>query len=259
MGSPKNLGGIVNNSRTFGIATISFIQGDNAETIQKRLIYRHIAWLTALRYQLRLLKEWEHTEDRVKGLYLPTMCEAYYNSLDNEVMHFISEEEFKAYKTKSNMAAQILATQAKELQTLKDQNYFDNFRHMELHKLLGTFYDDQGRSERIKNFPFPRQYASVAYWTCLVFSLVIPFGMLSIFENTTKTHSIWLTIPFSALIIWIFFLMGKIGDYSENPFEGTYNDVPISAIARGIEIDLREMINDSGIPKPIASTNGFLM
>jgi putative membrane protein len=53
--------------------------------------------------------------------------------------------------------------------------------------------------------------------------------------------------------------MEKIGDFSENPFEGTYNDVPITSIARGIEIDIREMINDSNIPKSIESENGFLM
>ena len=63
----------------------------------------------------------------------------------------------------------------------------------------------------------------------------------------------------SGLLIWIFFLMEKIGDYSENPFEGTYNDVPITSIARGIEIDLREMINDSNIPKPIENHDGFLL
>ncbi len=255
----KIWGGIVNNSRTFGIATTSFIQGDDAEAIKKRLIYRHVAWLTALRYQLRLLKEWEHKEERVKGLYLPHICEEYFNKLDDELMHYIPESEFNIYKSKTNTAAQILATQAHEFQTLRSQNYFNDFQHMEFHKLLGTFYDDQGRSERIKNFPFPRQYASVAYWTALVFAIFIPFGMLGIFSDEAKTHNIWLTIPFSALIIWVFFLMEKIGDYSENPFEGTYNDVPISSIARGIEIDLREMINDTDIPKPILATDGFLM
>ena len=53
--------------------------------------------------------------------------------------------------------------------------------------------------------------------------------------------------------------MEKIGDYSENPFEGTYNDIPITSIIRSIEIDLREMIDDTDIPKPIAAENGFLM
>ena len=53
--------------------------------------------------------------------------------------------------------------------------------------------------------------------------------------------------------------MEKIGDYSENPFEGSYNDVPITAIARGIEIDLREMIGDTNIPAGVKAENGFLM
>jgi putative membrane protein len=53
--------------------------------------------------------------------------------------------------------------------------------------------------------------------------------------------------------------MEKVGDYSENPFEGSYNDVPITTISRAIEIDLREMINDSDIPKPIPDTHGFQM
>lgn len=53
--------------------------------------------------------------------------------------------------------------------------------------------------------------------------------------------------------------MEMIGDFSENPFEGTYNDVPITSISRGIEIDLREMLNENNIPKPIVAEKGFLM
>ncbi len=257
----KIWGGIVNNSRSFGTAVISFIQGEDSgeiAKIKKQLIYRHIAWLTALRYQLRLSREWEHQEDRIKGKYMPTICEEYFNQLDKESIQFISEEEFQQYKPKANMAAQLLATQAKELQRLRDLNYFEDFRHMRMHELLGEFYDCQGASERIKNFPFPRQYASTALWMTLVFCTLLPFGLLSTFTESDDSL-VWLTIPFSGLITWMFFLMEKIGDYSENPFEGTYNDVPISAIARGIEIDLREMIDDQNIPKAITSENGFLM
>ena len=40
---------------------------------------------------------------------------------------------------------------------------------------------------------------------------------------------------------------------AENPFEGGPNDVPITTISRGIEIDLREMIDQDPekIPAPI--------
>ncbi len=254
----KIWGSIVNNSRSFGAAVKTFVQGGNAEAIHKELIYRHIAWLTALRYQLRLSREWEHTEDRVNGLYFPTVCEEYFDRMDGEIVNYIPEEEFQYYKTKVNAATQILAKQSVRLQELRDQNYFDDFRHMEFHQLIVSFYEDQGKSERIKNFPFPRQYASTALWLSVVFAVLVPFGMLDTFSKLGEWW-VWITVPMSALIIWIFFLMEKIGDYSENPFEGSYNDVPISSIARGIEIDLREMIDDTGIPAGVKAENGFLM
>ena len=45
--------------------------------------------------------------------------------------------------------------------------------------------------------------------------------------------------------------MEKIGRTGENPFEGSANDVPISTMARGIEIDLRQNLGESleDIPK----------
>lgn len=254
----KIWGSIVNYSRSFGAATISFVQGDNDETIKKELIYRHIAWMTALRYQLRLSRTWEHTEIRIKGLYSPTVCEEYYSALDGELKTFLSNDEMKSIENKTNQATQIMKIQSERLQELKGKGYFDDFRHMEFQNYISNFYIDQGKSERIKNFPFPRQYASTALWLTLVFCAIVPFGILDVFKNV-EGWTYWLWPAISALIIWIFFLMEKIGDYSENPFEGTYNDVPITSIARSIEIDLREMIDDENIPGPMEPTNGFLL
>jgi putative membrane protein len=64
---------------------------------------------------------------------------------------------------------------------------------------------------------------------------------------------VWLSVPFSVLVMWVFHTMERIGRVSENPFEGTANDVPITTISRGIEIDLREMLdeNPESIPGPI--------
>ncbi len=54
--------------------------------------------------------------------------------------------------------------------------------------------------------------------------------------------------------------MEMIGDYSENPFEGTYNDVPITSISRTIEQrPARGMTGDTNIPAPVQAENGFLM
>lgn len=254
----KIWGGIVNNSRSFGAAVMAFVQGNQQEQVKKELIYRHLAWITALRHQLRLSRPWEHTENRLNGLYAPTVSEDYTSRLDSELKIFISAEEMAALNGKTNKATQILKKQSERLQELKDQGYFEDFRHMEFQHYINFFYEDQGKSERIKNFPFPRQYASVALWMSVVFSIFVPFGLLDILKDKND-WTFWLAPFLSGLIIWVFFLMEKIGDYSENPFEGTYNDVPITSISRGIEIDLREMLNDADIPPPVKDQNGFLM
>lgn len=46
---------------------------------------------------------------------------------------------------------------------------------------------------------------------------------------------------------WVEFrrrLIDKIGEVKENPFEGSPNDIPIAALSRTIEIDLRDMLRD---------------
>ena len=254
----KIWGGIVNSSRSFGASVVAFVQGENEDDIKRELIYRHLAWVTSLRHQLRLSRTWEHSESRLNKMYSPTICEDYTKKLDNELLTFISSDELALLEGKANLATQIMKNQTKRLQELRDLDYFEDFRHMQLQQYITAFYIDQGKSERIKNFPFPRQYASTALWLTLVFCAFVPFGLLDVFKNA-HGWLIWVCPFISALLIWIFFLMEKIGDYSENPFEGTYNDVPITSISRGIEIDLKEMINDEHIPAPISPENGFLM
>jgi putative membrane protein len=64
---------------------------------------------------------------------------------------------------------------------------------------------------------------------------------------------VWLGVPFSAMIAWVFNTMQRIGTVGENPFEGSANDVPISTISRGIEIDMLETIGmeKADIPGPV--------
>ena len=49
---------------------------------------------------------------------------------------------------------------------------------------------------------------------------------------------------------WVFLTTDQIGEWSENPFEGLANDVPISSMARGIERDVLQMIGRTELPPP---------
>jgi putative membrane protein len=72
-------------------------------------------------------------------------------------------------------------------------------------------------------------------------------------------HFVWFSVPFSALIAWVFHTMELIGEHTENPFEGGPNDVPITDMSRGIEIDIRQLIDDTDIPEPYVWVNDIVM
>ena len=44
--------------------------------------------------------------------------------------------------------------------------------------------------------------------------------------------------------------MEVVGDFSEDPFEGSFADVPMNAMCRTIEIDLKQMLDAEDIPEP---------
>ncbi len=212
----------------------------------------------ALKHAMRGKRSWEHDEDIAALVFTPTFKAMHQAGVESELLQFINEDEMKSYHGKANLASQLLKRQSEAIAALEKDGLIGEYKQVWLHQLIGRLYDNQGMCERIKNFPLPRQYASVALWMNYVFCAMIPFGMLNIFEKSEVLQS-WLIVPFSGIIIWVFFLMDRIGDYSENPFEGAYNDVPISSIARAIEIDLREMMNEENVPAPFPVENGFLM
>ena len=129
---------------------------------------------------------------------------------------------------------------------------------MELQKLLNDFYVFQGQCERIKKFPLPRQYANASLVFVWIFIFLLPLGMISEFAKLGP-YGVWLSIPFTVLIGWVFVTMELVGDYSENPFEGLGNDIPMLSICRAIEIDLGEMLGERDLPPPIEPIKGVLM
>jgi putative membrane protein len=52
--------------------------------------------------------------------------------------------------------------------------------------------------------------------------------------------------------------MEKIGESSENPFEGSANDVPITAMSRTIEMDMLEMLDVEHAIQPLQVQNNIL-
>ena len=256
----KIWGAIVNYSRSWGAMTIGFVNNlhndkteseEDIKNIHSQLIHQHIAWLTALRFQLRTTRPWEHQDEQQKVVknFSDLKSPEAASDMITELAALLPDAVMEKLKGKSNVATQVLLLQTKTLEEIRSKRLIDDFRHVEFQQLIGKFYDEQGKSERIKNFPFPRQYATVTMLLIRIFSVLLPLAMIDKFDGMFP-YSIWLGVPFCGIVVWIFVLMEMIGDFSENPFESLYNDVPITTIARGIEIDLREMLDENDIPEP---------
>lgn len=293
----KIWGGIVNASRSFAIMVNDFITNEHAKEkyskeelfkIKKQLIMRHVAWMTLLRYALRAPKPWELSrsnksdKEYMDGIQIN---ERMY-TLSEELDGYVTEEEKQYILSKKNKQAACINLQSKQLRSLKESGHIWEFSFLEMEQMMVEFFTLQGKAERIKNFPYPRQFATLNRFFIWIFVLLLPFGMMHEFDEigneivalteTWELHPegnfhyiiefigpnfVWFTIPFSVIISWIFHTMERIGEVSENPFEVIANDVPVTTMARGIEIDIRQMIEDdvNEIPDPIAEQNGIQM
>ena len=270
----KIWGGIVNTSRTFGVYAQDMISTERAsadlsdEDVNQEvraITYRHIGWLTALRYSMRANKQWETTSqsktNREWGLQIPEKG----MSLEEALTPYLSKEDLEYTFSKGNPQTAILYLQSHHIRALKEKGMIWEFSFLELESLIQEMFTLQGKSERIKNFPFPRQYATINHYFMWLLLLLLPMAMIPQFSEIGTSiaevqpligkYFIWLCIPFYTAVAWMFHTMERIGRTGENPFEGTSNDVPISTIARGIEIDLRQNLGEdpNEIPKPFGT------
>lgn len=270
----KIWGALVNSSRAWGSAVDNYITdlfskdsitSDELKGIKKKLIYRHIGYLYALRSQLLIPTPWEHisqnkhgkriTEKRQKRFGIGLLDDNY--SMDS-LTQFLPENEYDELINYKNTATQIINQQGRHLKELRAKNVIEDFRHIALQDILNDFYVHQGKAERIKKFPLPRQYAYSSFLFVAIFIFLLPFGMVTEFHKLGE-YGPWISIPFSIIISWVFIMMELVGDYSENPFEGLGNDIPMLSLCRVIEIDLKEMLEEDNIPPGIEAKNGVLM
>lgn len=270
----KIWGGIVNSSRSWGSYIKAFVTNQFTDQpvldkelseIKKKLVYRHIAWLYALRSQLLQATPWEHIN---QGGHIGKKAKHYQKKfgvglIDDEVTkvelkEFLQKEEYERLINYQNTATQIIDQQSSSLAQLRQKGLIEDFRHMELQKILADFYEHQGKCERIKKFPLPRQYANMSSIFVGIFIFLLPFGMASEFIKMGD-WALGLSIPFTILVCWVYSMMEMVGDYTENPFEGMGNDIPMLSLCRTIEIDLREMLGETDLPPAIQEKNGVLM
>ena len=241
-------GTIVNVSRVWAIRAFDFVQvpagtagfssAEMAAT-HRRLLYRQIAWCNALRLHLRR---------QTAELW------------DTEVAPFLPTDEAALAKKLSNPPTHLLRYQSNELRELEGRGLLSEFRQVAMMQTIQDLFNAQGGCERIKNTPFPRQFAFFSFVFVWVFAAILPLGLVEELDSRAALgqYHVWLMVPFSVLVSWVFNVIEVVGHTSENPFENDIYDVPMTSICRNIEIDIRELLQETELPPKIEAIHDIM-
>lgn len=253
-------GGIVNYSRSWANGVLTFLHSSKGESkavaeTARILIRRHIAWLYALSHHLR--KQSHGSPEYPPTFHTLSKTRVTGGQWEGVLKPYLSAEEYEELQRYSNIPAQLIRFQGRQLkEVLFEKEWLNPYHHAELTRILEEFYNLQGKCERIKNTPLPRQFANLSRTLVYLFCFLLPFGLVGI---TSQGLELFLTIPLSVLVGWAFVTAEQVGDLTEDPFENFVYDVPMSALTRTIEIDLCEMVEEPYIPAPLQPENGVLL
>ncbi|MGI4758034.1 MAG: bestrophin family protein [Janthinobacterium lividum] len=225
-------GGIVNNSRSWARQVLSSIAPQKEEdreavrTAQCRMVLLQIAWVHALRQQLR----GQPPLDELHGL--------------------LTEDDLVALKGQKNIPFAIQIWQGELVREALEKDWIDSLQWSALDSTLNDLADLQGGSERIKNTPMPKQYAFFPQLFTRMYCLLLPLALV--------LNMGWFTPLGSTLVGFIFIALDKIGRDLEDPFENTIYDIPLSSMSRTIEINLRQALGERSLPEALQPVAGVL-
>src|SRR5450432_2277187 len=214
----KIWGAIVNDSRTFTLQLQSFIAPGNDDVI-RQLAFRHIAWCYCLGQSLR-------------GL----------DPLEN-LAKYISEDDIKKISTHDNKPLALLQLNSLQIAELKNNGKMDIFSQIHINTTLINFTTAMGMAERIKSTVFPVTYRVFLHLMIYLFviTLSISLGVVSpLYE-----------IPLLLIISSGFFVFEKTASLLQDPFENKPTDTAMTTIATNIEINIKQLLNEAEIPKPL--------
>ena len=232
--------GISNYSRIFSRLIITFTdshahqaqyQAERSEAFKQRMIYRHLAWVNALRMQLRGQDDWA------------------------SLRPFLSDDEHQALLPRANKANVLLLWQGRDIYNAMANGTLQGFDSFQLEGCMTQFGAFQATCERIKSIPVPRQYDYFTRLFVRVFILLLPLVLI---RSLAGESLALMVVPISLLLTFVFAIVEKVGVVNEDPFENRITDVPMSAISRKIERDARELLAEDSLPPALEPQDGYL-
>ncbi len=223
----KLWGELVLRGRNFARECLSLIDPiAGNEAVRERMIRRAIAFAHALRHQLR------QTDPAA------------------DVAPHLMPGEWAALRGRRNLTHALMLEMGKDLALCRNTGMLDSVRAAAIDANISAMVATGASCERIKNTPIPFSYTLLLHRTSYLYCFLLPFGLVDSLG--------YLTPLVVAIVAYTFFGLDALGDEIEEPFGLSPNDLPLDAICRAIEIDLRDALGDPDLPPPLVPVNNWL-
>ncbi|MCK6520785.1 hypothetical protein L6R49_05010 [Myxococcota bacterium] len=224
-------GGLINTTRSLARQMLTLPKAPEADAealraLQERFVYGVIAFAISLKLHLRA--EGSFTD-------LQTL-------LPRPVWESLLQE-----RNAPNAVTYWLSSQVQEAAA---QGWLHPIHQDALERGITELTNIQGGCERIKNTPVPLTYTVLTHQIVLLYCLSLPLGIMSTVGEMT---------PFVVLIVSFAFLgLDEVGTQIEDPFETDANDLPLDALCRVIEVNLRQRLGETNLPPDAKPVKGVL-
>ncbi|HVI90982.1 MAG TPA: bestrophin family ion channel [Dongiaceae bacterium] len=152
---------------------------------------------------------------------------------------------------RSNVPDAVLLSLSTDLRQCRDRQWVSDQLLRAMDERLTSLATVLAACERIRNTPLPFAYTLLLHRTAYLYCFLLPFGLV---------ETIGLMTPLVvAIVSYTFFGLDALGDDIEEPFGDLPNDLPLDALSRAIEINLREAMGERDLPPPLAPVDFCLM
>lgn len=222
----KIWGAIVNDSRSLVIQLQTLVNKGNDATVNK-VALRQIAWCYCLGQTLR---------DR--------------DPMEN-LSEYISADEWDELNHHNNKPLALLQMHARNLSELKEKNQTEVFTLVQLNTTIVNLTNSMGMAERIKTTVFPITYRIFLHLIIYLFVITLSISLLDIER--------YFEIPLLLVLSSGFFLLERSATEMQDPFRNHPTDIAVTAIARTIEINIKQLIKHPNVPEPLKTTDFYIM
>lgn len=199
-------------------------QAPQVQAARQRMVYRAIAFVHALRLQLRDIHD----------------C--------GELQRWVPAAEWPGLQTASSKPDVLMLQMGKELGDCQQNGWIDACLAASIDATLSAMTAAAASCERIKGTPVPFSYTLLLHRTAYLYCFLLPFGLVD---------TIGFMTPFVvAIVAYTFFGLDALGDEIEEPFGLEANDLPLDTLCRTIEINLLESLGEPP-PRPALLPVGY--